>query len=1090
MRAQTRTVLFTDTEASTEFSLDHGDETAVALMRIHEGAVREPVEREGGTVVKNTGDGFLAVFPTTDGGVRAALDIRKRLEGHNATHPDAPLRVRFGLHTGDVIQDLGDVFGLAVSTAARITSKARTGQLLVSEQVRAAVTDPPTWTFSDRGSFWLKGLREQWRLYEVLPAGETSAAAPALGNHLPFVGRDAERARLRLAVDEANAGHGALIFVAGTAGSGKSRLAEEVGVEASERGLHFVLGRCTDTTQADPYAALVEVAESLERRMSASAFRVLLGDSAGEMARLLPHLRQRFSDVPPAAEPSSVDTRRYFFTGLQEVLARLAGMRPLVLMLDDLHWADVPTLLFLEHLAADLAELPILVLATYNVEAVSNATPLHATLARLHQRQSVRAITLGPFSRGDLVDLLTEVGASAPPDDLVDAVQSAAEGNAFFTAELVRQLVEQGQVLNSNGWRPDMAAIDLEVPEGVRFVIESRLAKLEPGTRTALTTASLLGRDFGFDLLEVLSDLGEDALLDAVDEAERAHLIVSSIEDQGVRFAFEHELIRKTLVRQLSHTRLQRLHLRVADALEAVHASTVAAHAAAIAFHLEQAGHAADPARRIRFLTLAADRDLDSAAFENAVRHLDQALSLIDAADASARAPLLERLAAAQRSLGQPQAALTSWEGALDAFEAIGASADVERVALDAAIQVAWWRRGDDVARLVRRGFRAGGAESSATRAGLITISGMMASQSGLDQEGEELLTEALVMAKRHGSDRVIGLALYGFAVHCFAYQRFQEAIELGLESTGYLRQASDRWNLANALGYVGASYGWIGRFAEAAEIGREGEELALRLGNWSAFAFAEQARGFQSIGEQPSAPDLEQRGRRALELGEEMGFSWLCAVGHTRLGLASFWRGAWDEALNRFEEAARLEMRGVAGGHLGRLILVNVYLGNRAAAVELIDQARPSFPELGRSNSGTAWGLAASSVEALAMLGQRDQAAALYPTVNQLAATGIVLRTWDFRLIATLQGIAAGAGGEWDTAEQHFVDSLRLSGELPMRHEEPEACRFYAQMLLGKGGPDARAAAGDLVDRAITGYDEFMMSGHATMARALATST
>ncbi len=1084
MSSHEKTVLFTDMEASTEFSVARGDEDAVALLRAHEETVRGPVVEHGGVVVKNTGDGFLAVFPSSESGVRAALGIRARIADHNRSHPETPLRVRLGLHTGPVIEEDGDVFGLTVSTAARVTSKAAADQVLVSEVVRLGAVGGDEWAYVDRGSFWLKGLDEKWRLHEAVPAGEETVVSPGFGDQVAFVGRDAERAELRRCVEVADGGHGSFVVVTGSTGCGKTRLVEEIGLEAAARGMRFIVGRCHDTGSSEPYAPWVDVAEAAERAMSPAAFRQVLGTSAGEMARLLPHLRAHYPDVGPAADSGAPETRRYFFTNVRDVLGRLAALRPLVLLLDDLQWADVPTLLLLEHLALELADLPILVVGTYTLEEVSTSTPLHAALARMHRRSTVESITLPSLTRDDLAALLADAGGAEAPDDLVDAVHERTEGNAFFAGEIVRELVELGGVVDESGWNPEFRLADLAVPVGVRMVIESRFEKLQPITRTVLGLASLLGRDFSLELLEALAEVSEDDLLDAVDEAERMRLIVSTVEADSVRFAFQHEMIRQTLLGQLSHTRVQRLHRRVAEALEEVYATSLASHAATIASHLEQAGPSVAPERKTRVHLLAGDRALETAAFEDAVPHFTRVLELTPASDHGARAGALERLATAERSLGDLEAALSSWDKALDAFEAAGDADAVARTALDAALQVAWWRRGRDVTRLVGRGLTALGDTQSATRAGLLAVAGMLDSQSGNYELGQDLLDEALALARMENDDRIIGVTLYAATTHYFAYQRFRETVEVGVEGIGHLRNAGDVWNLANLLGYVGAAQGWLGRFADAAELGREGEELALRLGNWSAFVFTEQASVFEDVGSRPSASALEDRGSRALEIGEDMGFGWLASIGHSRIGLAAFWRGDWKEALVEFEGAANIEVRGATGGHLGRLMLIHAYLGDRDAALELVERARADFPVPGRPTSMTSSGLAASAIEVFTMLGERDQAAALEATMDELAASGVMMRGWDYRLVATLQGIAATCAGDWDRAEGRFERALEVSRTLPMRREEPEACRFFAQMFTERARPGDGERARELRERAISGYEEFGMPGHAALVQ------
>src|SRR6476659_2005281 len=229
MSTRPKAILFTDMEGSTAFQSARGDEVAVALMNVHETAVRDAAREHDGWVVKSTGDGYLVVFPSSAEGIAGALDIKSTLLAHNDAHPDSALRVRMGLHSGTVIEQNDDVYGLTVTAASRVASKAASAQLLVSELVRAEALDGD-WTFVDRGLFWLKGLVEQWRLYEA--TRDVVVAPPVLEAGLPFVGRDDERAVLRRHVDGASGGHGGLVVVAGAAGTGKTRLVEEVGAEA------------------------------------------------------------------------------------------------------------------------------------------------------------------------------------------------------------------------------------------------------------------------------------------------------------------------------------------------------------------------------------------------------------------------------------------------------------------------------------------------------------------------------------------------------------------------------------------------------------------------------------------------------------------------------------------------------------------------------------------------------------------------------------------------------------------------------------------------------------------------------------------
>jgi tetratricopeptide (TPR) repeat protein len=205
---------------------------------------------------------------------------------------------------------------------------------------------------------------------------------------------------------------------------------------------------------------------------------------------------------------------------------------------------------------------------------------------------------------------------------------------------------------------------------------------------------------------------------------------------------------------------------------------------------------------------------------------------------------------------------------------------------------------------------------------------------------------------------------------------------------------------------------------------------------------------------------------------------------------LAAFWCGRWDDALSHFEEAARLEVRGASGGHVARLFLLHAYLGHRSTAIELIEQTQSNFPTLRRSNPERSWGLAAAAVEAFTVLGEDDRSAALCTTMMELAATGSLMRSWDYRLIATLEGMSAGCACDWNRAEAYFDEALRLSRELPMRLEEPDARRFYARMLIARDRPRDRDRARDQLAQAVTGYATLGMPRHQAIAEAMLADT
>lgn len=1083
------TVLITDMEGSTALTEGRGDDAAMDLLRTHERLVREVVAAHGGREIKSMGDGFMIAFDACDQGLACAVDIQKALGAHNTSRPDQPILVRMGMNVGSVIEEGGDLYGTTVNAAARIVAKARSGQIIVSAAVRDLAGEGGDWTFIDRGPYWLKGLRERWILYEVArPDAPPPTHAPE--GVTPFINREDERATLRVYVDAALDGRGGLILLSGDAGAGKTRLAEEVGLEAGGRGMRFLVGRCYEASRSHPFGPLVDVLESVERAVSPERFRAILGEAAPEIARLIPHVRRRFEDVPASPEvPDPDQARRYLFTSIREVLVGMARERPLFLLLDDLQWADDPSLMFLEQLAQDLTTLPILVVGTY-IPAEPGATRrLQTVIERLHRRRLVERLSVGPLAEEHLAELLTSLVGREPPMQLVRLLYRETEGNVFFAEEVVRHLLEEADVFDDQGaWRADLGTLDLEIPETVLLTIGRRLDALEEQTRSALAVAALIGRGFGFDLLRQLTESGEDELIDVLDEAERARIITSTSEGGAVQFRFSHELIRHTLVGELSLARRQRLHHQIAQAMEHVFAVSLPEHAADIAYHLTEAGRRADAEHTVRFCVMAGDRALDAAAYEESLRHLDRALSLLPS-DSPERAGVLEKLGMAERSLGHPDDAISTWHEALDAYERSGDMDSVARLCLTAGIQVALWLRRRETFGLSDRGLAALGTRQTAERAGLVALRAMVASGTGTYDEAMAYFDEALSIARAYEDDQVLGMVLYSEAAHHFNYGQFAQAVSVGRESIEHLRRAGDIWNLANALAYVGQSLGWLGRFEEAAKVGAEAEPLARRLGNWSAVVYADRARAWQRDAARPDPAERWEAGQRDRELGHRLGYRWMVNVGNARMSHAAFMNGRWDDAISLAAEAARYET-GATTAQKARLFMYLAYNGDRDAATSQLDVLRTGIARPGRPNTTGAWNTTLFLIEGLAVLGEAAAAAELYPIVVEQMQTGTLFRGWDLRLLQTVAGIAATCARDWDVATHHFQEALRLTRELPFRLEEPEACRFYAQMLIDRGRAQDTAEASELLRRALVEYSAMGMPRHEQLVQALLDQT
>jgi predicted ATPase/class 3 adenylate cyclase len=663
----TVTVLSTDLVGSTLLNQRLGDEAATAIERELAALVAEQVDKQRGVVIKDTGDGLMIAFQSARRAVACAQEIQRTIARRNLGRPETSVQLRVGLHTGEVLSEDGGLHGETLIVAKRIEAVAPAGGIFASDTVHG-VLGTARGDLHDRGEFALKGIDAPWHLWEVPWAAAEASGVLAGSERTPFVGRAQERARLVHAVERARAGSGGLMLVAGEAGVGKSRLVEEAAGEARRLGLSVLSGHCVDQQGAPPYLPIIEHLEEAARRASPEAFRQALGENASEIAKLMPELRVRYADIPEPVSLPPEQERRYLLHGIAEFIERNARATPLMLVFEDLHWADESTMLLVRLLAQRVAQVPVFAVGTYRHTDLKPGGPLAAALPELLRQRLAEEILLGRLTQEGVASLLEGRAASRPPAQLVAVIYAETEGNPFFVEEVFRHLHAAGKLFDESGrWRTDVQIADTDVPRSVGLVIGQRLERVSEDCRRILTVAALAGKAFRFDVLAGFQGVDEDDLLEALEEAVGAALISDVSAGREARYAFVHEQIRQTLLSLLSTARRQRLHLRMADALEALYGEDAEAHAPEIAYHLYQAGAAADGSTRtVRWLLSAAGRALDALAFEDALRDLDAARSVLPKSQSEVAARIQRLRARALRGLARIDDALGAFAEALE----------------------------------------------------------------------------------------------------------------------------------------------------------------------------------------------------------------------------------------------------------------------------------------------------------------------------------------------------------------------------------------------------------------------------------------
>jgi class 3 adenylate cyclase len=544
-------------------------------------------------------------------------------------------------------------------------------------------------------------VRAALREVASAPADIAPAGIPAHVNPLDrlasgvFVGREEEVRRLRTGLDQALSASGHVLLMVGEPGIGKTRTAEELTTYARMRGAQVLWGRCYEGEGAPPYWPWVQIVRAYVHDREPNELLSDLGSGAAAVADIVSEVRERLPGLPTATNLEPEQARFRLFDSVTTFLKNAANRTPLALVLDDLHWADTPSLLLMQFLARELAGSRILVLGTYRDVELRRQHPLSQTLAALAREQHSERILLRGLSHSDVGRFIEMAAGVAPPEPLVAAVHQETEGNPFFINEVVRLLVREGRLVgapqapSANSGQVAPASWSVTIPQGIREVIGRRLNQLSEQGNRMLTVASVLGREFDVAVLGRVADLGEDRLLELVEEALAARLI-EEIPASGGQLRFTHALVQETLREELSTTRRVRLHRRIAEALEAHYGTQIDRHLAEIAHHAVEGAHGGgDVDKAVLYATKAGDRAVALSAYEDAIPHYEralQALELKPVPDELTRCDLLLPLGRAQGvALDRDRARATL----LSAAAIARAHADAPRLAR-AATGVAW----------------------------------------------------------------------------------------------------------------------------------------------------------------------------------------------------------------------------------------------------------------------------------------------------------------------------------------------------------------------------------------------------------------
>jgi predicted ATPase len=896
-----------------------------------------------------------------------------------------------------------------------------------------------------------------------------------------FVGRGEEMDGLKDTLEDALSGKGSMVMLVGEPGIGKSRLAEEFGVYARLRGAQVLVGRGYEGDSSLPYTPFIEALRQYTRSRPNDELRAELGPGAPEIATFVSELRARFPDIEEAPKLDGEAERLRLFASVTEFLHNAAIANPVVLFLDDLHWADKPSLLLLQHVAQRTARDRLLIVGAYRDVELDRTHPLADALGALRRLPNYRRVLLRGLPRESVKDMLTAIDPSeegaAGRQALAAAVYQETEGNPFFIREVMAHLIETGKIVHEHGrWVGQVTSIsELGIPEGVREVVGRRLSRLSEGCNRMLTLASTMAGGFSWDALKAICDEPEAELLDLLEEALRAQLIAERRGEGGL-YDFTHALIRQTLYEELSTPRRVLLHRQIGEALEQLYAANVEPHLAELAHHFYESAPGGDVEKAIDYARRAGDRFLSLVAWEEAASQYERALQAMDLTPEADEQLRIDVLLALGHALSFAGAERERWRAVFSrGAELARLAGDRERYAR-AALGFAELLPNPgvidaEVVRLLEDGLQLQGPGESALRAKMLARLGNELSLSSQRERAKELLADALQMARRFDDPEMLAFVL---ANHMWLAMDAVQALDLAREQAAAARRSGDKFAELRAHQQV-SSYALIlgdrDSFDRIVEEEEERLQRELRIVDyWTGLHHALQAQmdgQFDEAGRIARQAFAELRHENPDNAAQGLGVAMLELRRHQ--GRLPEMEPAIKVAAEQYTETA---------GYRAALALVY------SSDVRRRDDARTVFDELAKPGFSQLPSDAILPVtlsylaEVCWVLGDAARAPELYRMLLPREGECVVAGWANTALGAASRSLAilAATMSRWEDAERHFEDAVRMNEHLRGKPWLAHTRAQYADMLLRRNSDGDRDRAVALLQAALDAAQEMGM--------------
>jgi tetratricopeptide (TPR) repeat protein len=916
---------------------------------------------------------------------------------------------------------------------------------------------------------------------EEVSSGKTEVPAENSIYRRVFVGRESELKHLKSAFDLAASGKGSLIMVVGEPGIGKTTLTEQLAIYADLKGGQVLVGHCYEKGSPSlPYIAFIEPLRSYSINQDIHKLRNELGPGAPDVARIMPEVGKRLKvQLRPKQNPEEEKYR--LMQAVSDFLGNAAEVKPLALILEDLHDADQGTLGILTQVSRNLGNKRLLLIGTYRNIEVDRSDPLSSSLAELRRLPHFSRVILRGLNAEEVRRMLAGIAGEQVPGGLTEVVHRQTEGNPLFVQEVVRYLAEEGAFVRDKGrWLPSKdTPVEMKIPDGLRDVIGKRLSSLSETCNRLLTIAAVIGREFCLEVLQKVSGMSDEDLFKALEEARKAALIEERTgPGAAVNYRFAHAFFRQTLYEEIIAPRRIRLHQQVARALEEVFKNRLEEHAAELAEHYSHSTSSADLAKAIGYGEMGARRSIDVYAYGEAVRLLDQAIKMqeiLHPDDKARRCDLLLDLCEALNLATEPKRILeTEAPAAFALAEALGDNSRASRSCRAALIAIfnersatgwsaplwkEWADRADGHARpdTKERAFA-----DMALGAFTPYIPGILPSRL-------KILAQALALARKVNDLNTIWMAGW-VLLTLTSPQHVREGILLAEELLAGSRFELNRSMHSGTLQMIGHIFLTFGMRRRAEEAWAELGTLAKHTGQFILWIKSASSDAIFMLmdGQLKEVLDTTRHMRSS---GAEAGVPLIANIDANLSGVrARIYLGNPLEDIDRLHAMYGPDNRRQVQS---QLCLILSHLGRKDEVLELLEQRVVRRPDIGTSQDVTLSYMDSHFLEAAVVIGHRQAAELLLNrfTGTDAYTSGIFYPT----CIPRHMGGAAALLGRYDEARQHYQEAVRICTEMRFRPELALSRLQLAELLL-KQYPKERAEALEHLNFAVSEFREMKM--------------